>query len=108
MSKLLQQLKQRRKELDLLQRDAALRVGMSRQQYQRLEVRGNPRLETLELIASGLNSELVLVPREKLAAVEAVLAGHMALVREGAAGYGLDTGPSLADDPWAGLLREDE
>ena len=39
---------------------------MSRQQYQRLESKGNPRLDTLELIANGLNSELLLVPNEKL------------------------------------------
>ena len=54
---LLQQIKQRRLILNFKQSDMLLRVGVSRQQYQRLEAKGNPRLETLELIAQGLNSE---------------------------------------------------
>lgn len=53
-----------------------MRVGMSCQQYQRLESKGNPRLDTLELIAKGLNSELILVPKEKLQAVVALLEGE--------------------------------
>jgi len=57
MNTLLQQLKKRRLDLDLKQNDMMLRIGVSRQQYQRLESRGNPRLDTLELIAKGLNSE---------------------------------------------------
>lgn len=52
-----------------------LRIGISRQQYQRLEAKGNPRLDTLELIAKGLNSELILIPNEKLGAVMAILSG---------------------------------
>ncbi len=43
-----------------------LRVGISRQQYQRLESKVNPRLDTLDLIAKGLKSELLLIPQEKL------------------------------------------
>lgn len=58
----------------LKQHDMMLRVGISRQQYQRLESKGNPRLETLELIAKGLKSELLLIPQEKLDAVLAILA----------------------------------
>ncbi|WP_395342833.1 helix-turn-helix domain-containing protein [Ningiella sp. W23] len=50
-----------------------LRVGISRQQYQRLESKGNPRLDTLELVAQGLKSELLLIPQEKLDAVLALL-----------------------------------
>ena len=72
---LLQQIKQRRLILNFKQSDMLLRVGVSRQQYQRLEAKGNPRLETLELIAQGLNSELMLIPKEKLNAVLAVLEG---------------------------------
>jgi len=56
MNTLLQQLKKRRLDLGLKQNDMMLRVGVSRQQYQRLESKGNPRLDTLELIAKGLNS----------------------------------------------------
>lgn len=64
MGSLLQQIKKRRLALGLKQNDMMLRVGISRQQYQRLESKGNPRLDTLELIAKGLNSELMLIPKE--------------------------------------------
>ncbi len=60
MSHLLQQFKQRHLAPGLKQNGMMLRVGISRQQYQRLESRGNPRLDTLELIAKGLNSELIM------------------------------------------------
>lgn len=73
MNTLLQQLKKRRLDLGLKQNDMMLRVGVSRQQYQRLESKGNPRLDTLELIAKGLNSEIMLIPKEKLGAVLAIL-----------------------------------
>ena len=73
MKSLLQQLKERRLALGLKQKDMMLRIGVSRQQYQQLESRGNPRLNTLELIAKGLNSELMLIPTEKLSMVEAIL-----------------------------------
>lgn len=75
MSTILRQLKKRRIELELKQNDMMLRVGISRQQYQRLESKGNPRLDTLELVAKGLKSELLLIPQEKLMAVKAVLDG---------------------------------
>jgi transcriptional regulator with XRE-family HTH domain len=70
---LLTQLKKRRLELGLKQSDMLLRVGIVRQQYQHLESKGNPRLDTLELIAKGLNSELMLIPKEMLNMVQAVL-----------------------------------
>ena len=69
MKPLLDQCKNRRIKLGLKQHDMLLRVGISRQQYQRLESRGNPRLDTLELIAKGLNGEILLIPQEKLPAV---------------------------------------
>jgi transcriptional regulator with XRE-family HTH domain len=62
-----------RQQRGLKQSDMEKRIGMTRQQYQRLEAKGNPRLETLELIASGLNSELMIIPKEKLLLVHAIL-----------------------------------
>ncbi len=101
MSKVLAQLKARRKQLGLKQADMLLRAGISRQQYQQLESKGNPRLDTLELVAKGLNSELVLVPQDKLLAVQAVL--------EGLNKTSASSGPKvLADDPWQGMLGNDE
>lgn len=97
---LLQQLKKRRKALGLKQSDMMLRVGVSRQQYQRLEARGNPRLDTLELIATGLNSELMLIPKEKLSAVVAVLDEvEKEIVAQ--------KQKKLSDDPWQNLLGDE-
>jgi len=75
MSTIHDQLKKRRKGLGLKQEDMELTVGMARQQYQRLEAKGNPRLATLELVAKGLKMELVLIPQEKLRAVRDLLDG---------------------------------
>lgn len=106
---LLEQIKQRRLALGLKQTDMMLRAGVSRQQYQRLESKGNPRLDTLELIAKGLNSELVLIPREKLSAVMALLdQAHLEPNKEDvAASPTTDAKKNLADDPWQGLLGDD-
>lgn len=120
MNSILQQIKQRRLALGLKQSDMMLRVGVSRQQYQRLESKGNPRLGTLALIAKGLNSELVFIPKEKLGAVMALLeqeelstiseppfepnkermSSAKKTVKE-------DAKNSLSDDPWQDLLRDE-
>lgn len=117
MDTLLQQLKKRRLDLGLKQNDMMLRVGVSRQQYQRLESKGNPRLDTLELIAKGLNSEIMLIPKEKLGAVLAVLEGYPIEDRE-TDPEGVRSGQrdqsksvskkSLSDDPWQDLLGDDD
>ena len=72
MASLRQQIKQRRRALGLRQEDMGQRIGMLRQQYQYLEAKGNPRLDTLELVAKGLDSEVMLIPREKLLEVRAL------------------------------------
>lgn len=107
MKSLLDQLKKRRIKLGLKQHDMLLRIGISRQQYQRLESKGNPRLETLELIAKGLNSKILLIPQEKLQAVKAVLEGTTA---GGATvqGPGTVQKKRLSDDPWKDMLGDDE
>ena len=103
---LLQDLKARRKQLGLKQSDMLLRIGISRQQYQRLEARGNPRLDTLELLAKGLGSQLMLVPQEKLAAVTAILHDNDASFSPYAARDEDEQTP--ADDPWQNLLGDIE
>ncbi len=109
MSKIHKQLKARRKALDLKQEDMELRVGMPRQQYQRLESKGNPRLDTLELVAKGLKMELMLIPQEKLREVEDFLAGRkkigggFTLI-----GQGTVTKASPEDDPWVDLLEDSD
>lgn len=92
-----EQIKQRRHELGLTQKAMESRIGMPRQQYQRLESNGNPRLDTLQLVAEGLNAELLLIPREKLHAVRRLLQEtyHDASVQA----------PPAADvDPWHDIL----
>ena len=102
MNSLLKQIKKRRLELALKQHDMMMRVGMSRQQYQRLESKGNPRLDTLELIAKGLKSELLFIPQEKLAAVLALLDDDTT------ASIDSQSKKPLNEDPWQGLLGDTE
>ena len=109
MKPLLQQLKKRRIDLNLKQKDMMLRVGISRQQYQRLESRGNPRLDTLELITRGFNSELLLIPKEKLSAVQAVLESETSEQTNKSSEPSRDKEKkSLSDDPWQDLLVNDQ
>lgn len=103
MSTILEQIKQRRKQLGLTQAEMMLRIGMSRQQYQRLESKGNPRLDNLELLAKGLKMELILIPQEQVLAVKALLEGK---------NYGDEkaTPPDAkasVDNPWDDLLGDD-
>ena len=96
MNYILKQLKKRRLELGFKQKDMLLRIGLSRQQYQHLESKGNPRLDTLELIAKGLNCELMLIPKEKVIAVNAVLEKTKN-----------EQDKNLLKDPWQDLLGRD-
>jgi transcriptional regulator with XRE-family HTH domain len=109
---ILQQIKQRRLALGFRQSDMMMRVGISRQQYQRLESKGNPRLDTLELIAQGLNSELILIPKEKRDAVMALLERDNPRPNTEPVPPALKpkkdaATKSLADDPWQGLLGDE-
>lgn len=109
MKSLLQQLKERRLTLGLKQKDMMLRIGVSRQQYQQLESKGNPRLSTLELIVKGLNSELMLIPTEKLSMVEAILKSDefssSPLKNKDNKQIEENT---LANDPWKDIFEGDE
>lgn len=57
-------LKQRRQALDLNQKDMLMKIGMSQQQYQRIEAGGDVRLSTLLRVLEGMDLELMLLPRE--------------------------------------------
>ena len=109
MISLLKQLKKRRIALGLKQHDMMLRIGVSRQQYQRLESKGNPRLDTLELIAKGLNSTLMLIPEEKVHLVKALLGNDATLsVTRKNKNLKEDDEKSLASNPWKDIWEEDE
>lgn len=103
---LIEQIKKRRLELGLKQKDMLLRIGISRQQYQHLESKGNPRLDTLELIAKGLNSELLLIPKEKLGEVKAFLDSKTVKLSQQAS-KGPEDKQKLSDDPWQDLLEDE-
>ena len=107
MGKIHDQLKSRRKELGLKQEDMMLRIGMLRQQYQRLESKGNPRLDTLDLVAKGLRMEVMLIPQEKLFAVRNMLREETDIgadIRTDSAA--ITTDETVSYDPWEGLLEE--
>ncbi|MDA3808066.1 MAG: helix-turn-helix transcriptional regulator [Thiomicrorhabdus sp.] len=107
---LLKQLKKRRLKLGLKQKDMLMRIGVSRQQYQRLESKGNPRLDTLELIAKGLNIELMLIPKEKVRAVIAVLESvepNLAPAQKPSNRAMDNKRKRLSDDPWQAILEDD-
>lgn len=107
MNTLLHQLKKRRLVLGLKQSDMMLRLGISRQQYQRLESKGNPRLDTLELLAKGFNSELMLIPKEKLGAVLAALESDTATLPKKSPRQIPDQ-PNLSENPWQNLLGDEQ
>ena len=106
MKPILGQIRKQRRALGLKQHEMLMRIGMSRQQYQQLETRGNPRLDTLELIAKGLDSDVMLIPRDKLKAVEMALEG-----RDGDGQALLPAsggGKHPYDDPWEDMLGDGE
>ncbi len=107
MKSILEQLKKRRISLDLKQHDMLLRAGISRQQYQQIESRGNPRLDTLELIAKGLKCELMLIPQEKINVINTILESDnlsppMVKIIE------QSEENELANDPWESILKDDD
>ena len=109
MRSLLEQLKKRRLALGLKQKDMMFRIGISRQQYQHLESKGNPRLNTLELIAKGLKSELMLIPTEKLSLVKEILENDALLpptLKYKDAKQSEED--MLVNDPWKDMLEGDE
>ena len=109
MSQLLKQLKKRRLLLGLKQKDMMLRIGVSRQQYQQIESKGNPRLSTLELIAKGLKSELMLIPAEKLDIVNAVLENDdfdSSVIKSSS--DNMIAEKTLANNPWENILKDME
>lgn len=74
---LLDQIRKQRLALGLKIQDMTLRAGLTRQQYGKIEAGGNPRLDTLDQIAEGLDAVLILVPKSKLSRVEKVLASEV-------------------------------
>ena len=103
---LLEQIRKRRLALGIKILEMPLRAGLTRQQYGKIEAGGNPRLNTLDQIAEGLDSALVLVPKSRLEAVQRLLAEEPAddpdqRFRESAA-KGLNVSEPL-ENPWGDI-----
>lgn len=73
LSELPSLLKLRRQQLDLNQKDMLMKIGMSQQQYQRIEAGADPRLSTLLRVLEGMDLELLLVPSNKVSAMEELI-----------------------------------
>jgi transcriptional regulator with XRE-family HTH domain len=91
--------------LNLTQNDILPRIGVSRRQYQKLESKGNLRLDTLELVAKGLNSELMIIPAEKMATVRRILESSGSSITGEEKNL---SSKSLPYAPWQDLLEDDE
>ena len=87
------------------QKDMKLLIGMTQQQYQRVESGTDHRVSTLLRILEGLDLELLVVPKALASHIESLL--HSASGRE--ALKNLDTAGHPADSPsqpWQQLLDE--
>jgi transcriptional regulator with XRE-family HTH domain len=104
MFNILKQLKQRRLDLGLKQHDISAKTGISRQQYQRIESKGNPRLDTLQLMAAAVDAKVVLIPNEQLHSIAHILnpehrkANHLSDEEHA----------EFIANPWKGILEDDE
>jgi HTH-type transcriptional regulator / antitoxin HipB len=74
-SSLVDQLASRRKAMKLLQGELGRRAGIGQAHVSRIEAGlGDPRMSTLVEMARGLEADLVLVPRELIGPVKAMIA----------------------------------
>lgn len=65
LQELAKTLRDGRKALNLSQKDMLMRIGMSQQQYQRIEAGGGLRVSTLLRILEGLDLNLLLVTKKQ-------------------------------------------
>lgn len=103
---LLHQIRERREALGLQIQEMPLRAGLTRQQYGKIEAGGNPRLNTLDQIAEGLDAVLVLVPKDKLEAVQRALGGDESGLQSATDPRSVQTdlfGSDENDNPWGAL-----
>ena len=63
VQKIAQALLKQRKSLGMEQKDMLMRIGMTQQQYQRIEGGSDVKLSTLLRVLEGLNLELSITPR---------------------------------------------
>lgn len=100
---LLDQIRKRRLALGLKIQEMPLRAGLTRQQYGKIEAGGNPRLNTLDQIAEGLDAALLLVPKSRLAAVQRILNGEKQTEGDPEPAAQTLTVSEEAENPWGDL-----
>lgn len=66
-------LKEKRAELGWNQKDFLMKIGMTQQQYQRIESGSDMRMSTLLRILMAMDLECVIVPKNKVREVELLL-----------------------------------
>lgn len=66
-------LRERRRAMNLTQKDMLMKIGMSQQQYQRIESGGDARLSTLLRVLEGMDLELMLVPKDRAIQLQSLL-----------------------------------
>jgi transcriptional regulator with XRE-family HTH domain len=66
-------LKDKRAELGWNQKDFLMKIGMTQQQYQRIESGSDMRMSTLLRILMAMDLECVIVPKNKVREVELLL-----------------------------------
>ena len=96
----------RRRELGLKQSDMLMKIGMSQQQYQRVEAGHDIRVSTLLRVLEGMGLELLIAPRERVRHLENLL-------RPGEHDYDLKPGdPDWQDEvresSWSSMLKQFE
>jgi len=72
LTELSDELHKQRKSLSMNQKDMLMKIGMSQQQYQRIEAGGDLRVSTLMRILEGMGLELVLAPSDRDVQMERV------------------------------------
>jgi len=98
-------LRKARVDRGLDQKDMKLLIGMTQQQYQRLEGGIDHRVSTLLRILEGLGLELLVVPRELASRIESVLESETALEALKNLDISNDT-PDEQSQPWQALLDD--
>ena len=96
----------RRRELGLKQSDMLMKIGMSQQQYQRVEAGHDIRVSTLLRVLEGMSLELLVAPREQVRYLENLL--HSYGHERGMAPVDADWQDEVKDSPWSPLLAEFE
>ena len=104
LNELSTELEKRRRHLALNQTDMLMQIGMSQQQYQRIEAGSDMRVSTLLRILEGMGLKLLLIPRERDRQIEKMLKsadyGNAILPAE------VDEEDEIKESSWSSILSE--